>query len=348
MDLTEFDYELPQELIAQHPVSHRDESRLLVVNRAEGAISQTIFKQIVPYFEAGDLLVLNNTHVFPARLFGKKSPGGAAIEMLLLQHCEEDEWEVIAYRASRLKVGTVVVFSNTFQCEVKQVLDEGKFRVCFSYQGDWNQTLREHGQIPLPPYIRRDGVASTADDDTRYQTIFHKPNIDFDSAAAPTAGLHFSRSLLDELQRKGVQLGYVTLRIGLDTFLPMRVDRVEDHRMHTEMFHIPSETAELVNQTRAKGKRIVAVGTTSVRVLESAVISGGQLREQTGATSLFIYPGYAFQLVDAMITNFHLPKSTLLLLVSAFMGNDLRIKAYEYAMRERFRFYSYGDAMLIL
>lgn len=348
MDIREFDYELPQELIAQTPAERRDHSRLLIVHRNTGSLEERIFHQLSGFLNQGDVLVLNDTHVFPARLFGKKQPGGADIEMLLLSRHTHSVWEVIAYRASRLKKGTQVVFSNQLYCTVVDVLQEGKFLVKFSWQGEWDKTLAHCGQIPLPPYIHREDGEYAELDKERYQTIFAKPNQSLESAAAPTAGLHFSESLLQNLQEKGINIGYVTLQVGLDTFLPLRNERIEEHVIHTESYHLPPSTAELIESARAQRKRIIAVGTTVVRVLESAAKSKGKLEPGTRNSNLFITPGYEFKIINGLITNFHLPRTTLLLLVSAFMGNDLRKKAYEYAIHYRFRFYSYGDAMLIL
>ncbi|MGI6456531.1 MAG: tRNA preQ1(34) S-adenosylmethionine ribosyltransferase-isomerase QueA [bacterium] len=346
MDLKEFDYDLPEELIAQQPVPRRDASRLLVVHRESGDLEEASFAQLPEYLHPEDLLVLNDTRVFPARLFGKKEPGGAAIEMLLLQPEEPGVWEVIAYRASRLKEGTVVRFSDQFSCTVRACLPEGKFRVQFDWQSDWDEVLRRHGNIPLPPYIQRQNGQSR-EDYKRYQTVFARSRLKYDSAAAPTAGLHFTPELLQRLHQNGIETAYVTLRVGLDTFLPMRVDRVEEHKMHSETYLIPPETVEKIIHAKEQGRRVIAVGTTSVRTLESAA-RAGTLQPGEGTTELFIFPGYQFNTVNCMITNFHLPKSTLLLLVSAFMGNELRKKVYQYAIEHRYRFFSYGDAMLIL
>jgi len=348
MDLSAFDYPLPSRLIAQAPSPRRDESRLLAVRRADGRLREGRFRDILEYLAPGDALILNNTYVFPARLLGRKESGGAAIEMLLLEPRGEGEWDVIAYRASRLKRGTRVVFSDTFSCVVIDSLGEGKFHVRFAWEDEWDAALAAHGQIPLPPYINRPPDKTNGLDRERYQTIYARRFPTYESAAAPTAGLHFTQELLDRIHEKGIRTGEVTLRIGLDTFLPMRVETVEEHVMHTEAYFVPPETAALVAETQARGGRIVAVGTTAVRVLESASGPEGGLTAGEGKTNLFIYPGYTFKIVDGLITNFHLPRSTLLLLVSAFMGNDLRKQAYEYATAHEFRFFSYGDAMLIL
>ncbi len=348
MDLTLFNYFLPEELIAQAPAEKRDESRLLLVNRKTGIFEDRVFNEIPVYLSPGDLLVLNDTYVIPARLIGRKVPGGAAIEMLLLERYTESEWQVIAYRATRLKKGSQVFFSDSLSCEVLEILGEGKFRVQFSWTGNWEETLVKHGKIPLPPYIGRTDGEMSAMDKERYQTVFARPRKQLESAAAPTAGLHFTDNLLEACRKKGIHICTVTLRIGLDTFLPLRVDRVEDHRMHSESYFVSEETIEKIEQTRKQNGKIVAVGTTAVRVLESATCPDGKVQPGDGRTNLYIYPGYQFKTVDALITNFHLPRSTLLLLVSAFMGNELRQRTYNHAVEQRYRFYSYGDAMLIL
>jgi len=347
MDLSQFDYNLPPELIAQFPAERRDESRLLVVNRSDNRLQESRFCSLPDYLSPGDVIVLNDTRVFPARLLGKKDPGGAAIEMLLLERLSRETWRAIAYRASRLKTGTRVLFSDCFYADVLQPLGDGEFIVQFSWQDDWETALAAHGHIPLPPYIaRRDGEFSHLDKE-RYQTVYAQASKRLDSAAAPTAGLHFTPELLCALQTKGVQVHKATLRVGLDTFLPMRCERVEDHRMHSEAYDLPQETADAVEIALAQNRRVLAVGTTVVRILESAAASG-KLAAGAGETDLFLYPGRPFRVVNAMITNFHLPRTTLLLLVSAFLGNDLRQKAYEFAIANRFRFYSYGDAMIVL
>lgn len=348
MNITDFDYTLPEELIAQFPADQRDESRLLIVHRENRQIQEDRFRSLIHYLNEGDVLVLNDTCVFPARLLGKKDPGGAAIEMLLLNKLNHSDWEIIAYRASRLKTGTRVLFGDDFYCEVLQVLDEGKFHVRFFWQNGWEETLSRYGKIPLPPYIaRQDGEYAFLDKE-RYQTIYARYNDLYNSAAAPTAGLHFTDELLDRLHQHKIITCHVTLKVGLDTFLPLRTDNIEEHRMHSEAYHLPDRTAQIIEKAYQDRKRIVAVGTTSVRVLESAATAPGKLQAGEGNTNLYIYPGYQFQIINAMITNFHLPRTTLLLLVSAFMGNDLRQQAYQYALDHRFRFYSYGDAMFIL
>ncbi len=348
MDLSAFDYSLPPELIAQTPAERRDGSRLLIADRCKTSIREGMFYEAPDFLQEGDLLVLNDTYVFPARLLGQKHPGGAAIEMLLLEPLNGAEWEVIAYRASRLKEGTRVVFSNSFFCDVVRPLGDGKFHVRFSWEGEWDKVLSTYGHIPLPPYIERNGNQSTNGDRERYQTVFARHRRPFDSAAAPTASLHFTPEIFERLRQKGIDTAYVTLRIGLDTFLPIREDRIEDHVIHSEDYTVPEETAERVNETRSRGGRVIAVGTTAVRVLESAACEEGRIIPGENRTRLYIYPGYRFKIVQCMFTNFHLPRTTLLLLVSAFMGDELRKQAYQYAIEKRFRFYSYGDSMLIL
>ena len=347
MDISQFDYPLPNELIAQHPAQQRDQSRLLVVNRADGSLQDSTFAQLPSFLQAGDLLVLNDTQVIPARLFGTKTPGGAQIEMLLLKPRSNTDWEVIAYRASRLKAGTQVVFSDALSCTVRETLDGGRFVVSFEWQGEWPETLARHGGIPLPPYIARDNGECNDEDRERYQTVYARDRFDYNSPAAPTAGLHFTPQVFDQLKARGIETAPVSLRVGLDTFLPMRVERIEDHVMHAEEYDAPPETAAAVNQARREHRRVIAVGTTATRTLESAGASG-ELAPGSGSTQIFIYPGYDYKIVDAMITNFHLPKSTLLLMISAFMGNELRERAYAHAVQQRYRFFSYGDAMLIL
>ncbi|MDP8245188.1 MAG: tRNA preQ1(34) S-adenosylmethionine ribosyltransferase-isomerase QueA [Candidatus Hinthialibacter antarcticus] len=347
MDVSQFDYHLPEELIAQHPAQQRDQSRLLVVKRDDASLQEAAFSDLPSFLREGDLLVLNDTQVIPARLFGTKTPGGAQIEMLLLKPQSNTDWEVIAYRASRLKPGVQVVFSETLSCTVRETLDGGRFIVAFEWRGEWLDVLAQHGGVPLPPYIARDNGECSDEDRQRYQTIYARNQFEYNSPAAPTAGLHFTPQVFDALKAKGVETASVTLRVGLDTFLPMRVDRIEDHIMHAEEYDAPPETAEAVNRARREGRRVIAVGTTATRTLESAG-ANGELAAGAGSTRIYIYPGYDYKIVDAMITNFHLPKSTLLLMISAFMGNNLRERAYAHAVEHRFRFFSYGDAMVIL
>lgn len=348
MDVSQFDYDLPNELIAQTPAERRDGSRLLVVNRQDQSIVEHEFKEIVDFFEPGDVLVLNDTFVIPARLHGKKEPGGAKIEVLLLEQNTETEWEVIAYRSSRLKPGTRIAFSKTFSCEVITMPRDGKCHVRFEWQGGWDDVLKAHGEIPLPPYIQRNETEKSNFDAERYQTVFAQPTNELNSAAAPTAGLHFTNEVLESIRQKGVQICTVTLRVGLDTFLPLRVDTVEDHVMHSEAYSVSDESASIINTAKKNGKRIIAGGTTSVRVLESAANENGVIQAGYAKTDIFIYPGYQFKVVQMLLTNFHLPQSTLIMLVSAFLGDELRVKTYNYAIQNQLRFYSYGDAMLAL
>jgi len=345
MKVSEFDYKLPEELIAQEPADRREESRLMLINRRDGTITHERFFSLPDFLVSGDLLVLNDTRVFPARILGKKSSGGASIEVLLLEDAGQQCWKVMARRARRLKEGTIVRFSDDFFGTVDEVLGEGLFLMRFSYPRTLQDALEEHGQVPLPPYISRDGVETDVDDRERYQTVYARHT---GSAAAPTAGLHFTEDLLDGLSGKGIEKQFLTLNIGLDTFQPVKAKNVEDHRIHSEKVCISPEAAAAVNDAKSEGRRVIAVGTTSVRALESGATEEGSVEPMHDYSRLFIVPGYRFRIVDAMLTNFHLPRSTLLMLVSAFMGNDLRKRVYEEAVRERYRFYSYGDAMLIV
>lgn len=351
MRVDEFDYSLPEHLIADRPLPNRSDSRLMVVDRAGGRIGHRRFIELPGMLNRGDLLVFNDSKVIPARLFGTKKGGGAKIEILLLEELRPLRWEVLAQRAIRLSVGTVVEISESESCVVEEDLGQGRFIFEFRIDGEWESFLAQYGEAPLPPYIQKrrktlDPKARAVlekEDSERYQTVYaERPG----SAAAPTAGLHFDQSLLDGVAKRGVQLARVTLHVGLDTFAPVTVDRVEDHSMKTEWCHCPAETTRAVVSTKARGGSVVAVGTTSCRTLETYAREGwpeGPLR-----SNLFLKPGDDFLCVDTLLTNFHLPRSTLLMLVSAFMGNDLRRTAYEEAVREEYRFYSYGDAMLIL
>ncbi|MDI6816169.1 MAG: tRNA preQ1(34) S-adenosylmethionine ribosyltransferase-isomerase QueA [Actinomycetota bacterium] len=340
MKTAEFDYYLPQELIAQEPVEPRDASRLLVIDRTGGRFEHKTFRDIVDYVEAGDCLVVNDTKVIPARLKGVKAGTGGKAEIFLLHDTGENLWEALVKPGRRLAPGSkVVIAGGLIVATIVKRLPGGERLVALEYEGDLTEVLAIAGEVPLPPYIEQ--PIETID---RYQTVYaNRP----DSVAAPTAGLHFTPELLGMLEAKGVKVAAVTLRVGLDTFRPVRADEVETHEMHSEFYSVTAEAAEVVNETKAAGKRIIAVGTTSVRVLESAG-AAGRLAEGSGDTKLFIYPGYEFNMVDAMITNFHLPKSTLLMLVSAFAGKDLMADAYREAVAERYRFYSFGDAMLVI
>jgi len=349
MHINDFDYRLPEELIAQRPAEKRDFSRLMILNRNTGRIEHRHFYDILGYLNEGDCLVVNNSKVIPARLFGVKRTTGAKIEFLLLKRAEGDSWEAMARPGKRLKVGDVVEFSESgpgFEAEIQEVREGGVILARFSYDGVFFERLEELGRTPLPPYIKRD---SGPEDKGRYQTVYSSRE---GSVAAPTAGLHFTEELLKKVSEKGVATAFVTLHVGGGTFLPVKCKNIEEHKMHTEEYEITQETAEIINRARALGGRIISVGTTSARTLESAVCideSGiWRVKEGTGNTGIFIYPGYDFKMVDGLITNFHLPKSTLLMLVSAFYSREEILRAYAVAAAERYRFFSYGDAMLIL
>ncbi len=339
MKTSKLDYQLPEKLIAQEPIEPRDASRLLVLNRKKGSIAHKDFRDIDDYLEPGDLLVVNDTKVLPARLSGHKIDTGANVEILLLAERRDNEWEILAKPAKRLKVGTIIDFDSELKAEVIALLENGRRLLRFDSKESLLSIFERIGKMPLPPYITEPLVKPD-----RYQTIYAKKQ---ESAAAPTAGLHFTKDLISELKNKGIGFGRVSLRIGLDTFQPIREKEVEKHRIHSEHFELSKETANALNKTREAGNRIIAVGTTSARVLESAAINR-VFNEENRPTDLFIYPGYNFRAVDAMITNFHLPKSTLLAMVSAFASLELIKKAYEEAIQKRYRFFSFGDAMLII
>lgn len=340
MDINDFDYDLPEELIAQDPIEDRSSSRLLVLDKETGAIRHEIFRDILDELNPGDCLVINNTKVIPARLMGVKEETGAAIEVLLLKRLENDTWETLVKPGKKARPGTVISFGDgLLKGTVVDVLEEGNRKIQFSYQGIFEEILDQLGQMPLPPYITH-----TLKDKNRYQTVYAKYD---GSAAAPTAGLHFTQDLLQKIREKGVEIAEVTLHVGLGTFRPVKVEKVEEHHMHSELYIVDEETAEKVNKTRQNGGRIVAVGTTSCRTLESASTEDGVLHPGSGWTDIFIYPGYQFKMIDALITNFHLPKSTLVMLVSALAGRENILAAYEEAVKERYRFFSFGDAMYI-
>ncbi len=341
MDINDFDYDLPEELIAQDPIEDRSSSRLLVLDKETGAIRHEIFRDILDELNPGDCLVINNTKVIPARLMGVKEETGAAIEVLLLKRLENDTWETLVKPGKKARPGTVISFGDgLLKGTVVDVLEEGNRKIQFSYQGIFEEILDQLGQMPLPPYITH-----TLKDKNRYQTVYAKYD---GSAAAPTAGLHFTQDLLQKIREKGVEIAEVTLHVGLGTFRPVKVEKVEEHHMHSELYIVDEETAEKVNKTRQNGGRIVAVGTTSCRTLESASTEDGVLHPGSGWTDIFIYPGYQFKMIDALITNFHLPKSTLVMLVSALAGREHILAAYEEAVKERYRFFSFGDSMLII
>ena len=341
MNTADFDFHLPEELIAQTPLEKRDSSRLLIVDRETGQFSDQHFDNIIDQLEPGDALVMNNTRVLPARLYGTKPETGGHVELLLLKNTQGDFWEVLAKPAKRLKVGTRVSFGDgRLTATVTEELEHGGRIVRFDYQGIFLEVLESLGEMPLPPYIHE-----KLEDRERYQTVYAKEN---GSAAAPTAGLHFTEELLDKIAAKGVKLVYLTLHVGLGTFRPVSVDNLEEHEMHSEFYSLSEEAAETLRQVKASGHRIVAVGTTSIRTLETIGSKfEGQIQADSGWTNIFIKPGYQWKIVDAFSTNFHLPKSTLVMLVSAFAGHQLTLQAYEHAIAERYRFFSFGDAMFI-
>ena len=340
MKVSDFNYDLPQELIAQVPIKNRDQSRLMVLNRDKKTIEDKIFKDILDYLKPGDCIVRNNTKVIPARLYGIKEETGANIEFLLLKRLEGDNWEVMVHPGRRLKPGTKVSFGDgLLKAEILEVLEGGNRKVRFEYNGIFNELLDKIGLMPLPPYIKE-----KLKDKNRYQTVYAKYE---GSSAAPTAGLHFTEDLLEKIQQKGVEIANVTLHVGIGTFRPVKVENIEEHDMHTEHYYIKKEDAEKINKIKQNGGRIIAVGTTSCRVLESVADSDGFVKETEGDTNIFIYPGYKFKCIDALITNFHLPESTLIMLVSALAGKDYIMKAYEHAVQEKYRFFSFGDAMFI-
>lgn len=340
MKLNDFNYELPDELIAQEPLKERTMSRLMVLHKDTGNIQHKHFSDIYDYLKDGDCLVLNNTRVIPARLIGEKEGSGGKIEFVLLKRLEQDTWEVILKPGKRAKPGARFVFGDgVLKAEIIEVLEEGNRLVKFEYEGVFEQILDSIGIIPLPPYITR-----KLEDSERYQTVYSK---DKGSAAAPTAGLHFTTELLERLKAKGIKLAYVTLHVGLGTFRPVKVEDVTTHKMHSEYYEIAQEACEAINSTKQSGGRIIAVGTTSCRVLETVASEEGFFKPAIGWTQIFIYPGYSFRAVDALITNFHLPESTLIMLISAFAEREKIMNAYKTAVEERYRFFSFGDAMFI-
>ncbi len=339
MKTADFDYYLPEELIAQTPLTDRSSSRLMVLNRQTESIEHKKFSDIIDYLGPNDVLVMNDTKVYPARLYGYKADTNAKMEILLLKDLGNNVWECLVKPQRRMHVGTNVIFSDKLTGECLEVLEDGICHIKLIYQGILVEILNEIGEMPLPPYIHE-----KLKDNDRYQTVYAK---NLGSAAAPTAGLHFTTELLEKIKAKGVEIIYVTLNVGLGTFRPVNVEDVSKHKMHSEAYHITSDTAKRLNAAMAAGKRIIAVGTTSVRTLESAYTKEG-FKEESKETSIFIYPGFKFNVVDALITNFHLPKSTLIMLVSAFSNKKLILKAYNEAVKERYRFFSFGDAMFII
>lgn len=336
----DFYYELPPELIAQEPLSDRSASRLMVLDKETGSVEHKHFYDIIDYLNEGDTLILNDTKVLPARLYGVKEGTGGAIEFLLLHKHTLDTWEVILRPGKKAKKGARFLFGNgELKAEILDIVNEGNRLVRFEYEGVFEEVLDRLGEMPLPPYITK-----KLEDKDRYQTVYAKnPG----SAAAPTAGLHFTPELLDRIKAKGINIGYVTLHVGLGTFRPVKAEEVTEHKMHSEFYILPEETAELVNKTKEKGKRVVSVGTTATRVLETAGMNGMPLKSQTGWTDIFIYPGKEFHVIDALITNFHLPESTLIMLVSALAGRENVLNAYRVAVENKYRFFSFGDAMFL-
>ncbi len=340
MKTSDFNFELPPELIAQDPLEDRSSSRLLVLDKETGERKHRVFRDILKFLRPGDCLVINDTRVIPARLMGVKKDTGAGIEFLLLKRKENDVWETLVKPGKKCRVGARVTFGEgELEAEVKEVLPDGNRLVKFSYDGIFEEVLDRLGQMPLPPYITH-----KLKDKDRYQTVYAKYD---GSAAAPTAGLHFTKELLEQIQEMGVKIARVTLHVGLGTFRPVKVENVLDHHMHSEFYQVSQEAADLINETKKAGGRVISVGTTSTRTLESVALEDGTIVPGSGNTEIFIYPGYTFKVIDALITNFHLPESTLLMLVSALAGRNHILAAYEEAVRERYRFFSFGDAMFI-
>ena len=342
MKLEEFDFYLPEELIAQTPLLKRDTSKLLTINRKENTYEHKVFSDIIDYFNPGDTLVLNNTRVMPARLYGQKKDTGAAIEVLLLKNKEHNMWECLVKPAKRIKVGSIVSFGDgIMEAECVKVLDDGFRYFEFKYEGIFQERLDELGTMPLPPYIKE-----RLTDKERYQTVYSK---EVGSSAAPTAGLHFTNELLDKIKQKGVNIVYLTLHVGLGTFRPVSVENIEDHDMHSEYYTLDEETANVINETKKNGGRVFSVGTTSTRTLETiARDNDGEIVAASGWTNIFIYPGFEFKCVDGLITNFHLQKSSLIMLVSAFYNREKVLELYDIAVENKYRFFSFGDAMIII
>ncbi|MDU3152907.1 MAG: tRNA preQ1(34) S-adenosylmethionine ribosyltransferase-isomerase QueA [Anaerococcus hydrogenalis] len=339
MRTEDFDYNLPEELIAQHPADKRDFSRLMVVDRKTGQREDKHFYDIIDYLNEGDLLVMNDTRVIPARLFGHRPEKEEKIEVFLLENIEKDKWEVLVKPGKKMKIGTKCIFSDELSLEVVDIKEDGNRVVEFSYEGIFQEILDRLGNMPLPPYIKE-----KLKDKERYQTVYSKnPG----SVAAPTAGLHFTKELLKKIEDKGVKLAFITLNVGLGTFRPVKVDDVKNHKMHSEYYQISKETADLINETKKNNKRIISTGTTTTRTLESVFKKNGQIKEDSGWTDIFIYPGFKFNVIDCQITNFHLPKSTLIMLVSALANKEIILDAYKDAVEKKYRFFSFGDAMFL-
>lgn len=339
MRTEDFDYNLPEELIAQHPADKRDFSRLMVVDRKTGKREDKHFYDIIDYLNEGDLLVMNDTRVIPARLFGHREGKEEEIEVFLLENIEDDKWEVLVRPGKKMKIGTKCIFSDELSLEVIDIKEDGNRIVEFFYNGIFQEILDRLGNMPLPPYIKE-----KLKDKERYQTVYSKnPG----SVAAPTAGLHFTKELLKKIEEEGVKLAYITLNVGLGTFRPVKVDDVKNHKMHSEFYQISKETADLINETKKNNKRIISTGTTTTRTLESVYKKNGQIKEDSGWTDIFIYPGFEFNVIDCQITNFHLPKSTLIMLVSALASKEIILDAYKDAVDKKYRFFSFGDAMFL-
>ncbi len=340
MKTSDFYYYLPQELIAQKPLEDRSSSRLLVLDKETGEISHRVFKDIEEMLSPGDCIVINNTKVIPARLIGERKNTGARVEILLLKRIDKDRWETLVYPGKKAKPGNIIVFGQgLLEAEICEVINGGNRIVRFSYEGVFEELLDKLGQMPLPPYI-----TESLKDKSRYQTVYAKND---GSAAAPTAGLHFTEELLERLRAKGVRIAELTLHVGLGTFRPVKTENIDDHIMHSEYFELEKSQADIINETKKNGNRVVVIGTTSCRTLESIADENGVLREKSGTTDIFIYPGYKFRIVDNLITNFHLPESTLLMLVSALAGKENIMRAYDQAIKMGYRFFSFGDAMFI-
>ena len=341
MKTSDFYYDLPEELIAQDPLEDRTASRLLVLDRKTGAVKHKIFSDVIDYLNKGDCLVINNTRVIPARLIGEKEGTGGKVEVLLLKRRANDVWETLVKPGKKLKPGAKITFGDgRLRAEVLEVVEEGNRLVIFHYEGIFEEILDSLGEMPLPPYITH-----KLEDKEMYQTVYAK----FDgSAAAPTAGLHFTKELLNKIEEKGIKIASITLHVGLGTFRPVKVDDVNNHHMHTEWYEVNAEAADIINETKRNGGRVICVGTTSCRTIESVADENGYMKAKTGETDIFIYPGYKFKVMDGLITNFHLPESTLVMLVSAFAGKENVLAAYETAVKEKYRFFSFGDAMLLI
>ena len=341
MKTSDFYYDLPEELIAQDPLEDRTASRLLVLDRQTGTVEHKIFSDVIDYLTEGDCLVINNTRVIPARLIGEKEGTGGKVEVLLLKRRANDVWETLVKPGKKLRPGAKITFGDgRLRAEVLEVVEEGNRLVKFCYEGIFEEILDSLGEMPLPPYITH-----KLEDKEMYQTVYAK----FDgSAAAPTAGLHFTKELLNKIEEKGIKIASITLHVGLGTFRPVKVDDVNNHHMHTEWYEVNAEAAEIINETKRNGGRVICVGTTSCRTIESVADENGYMKAKTGETDIFIYPGYKFKVMDGLITNFHLPESTLVMLVSAFAGKENVLSAYETAVKERYRFFSFGDAMILI